>query len=238
MRNEKLASLGTLAAGVAHEIRNPLTAINVRLHSLKKCLAANSSEQEDALVIGSEIQRLEGIVQHFLQFARPAEPKFVVVSVDSLLAKIQSLFGAQLEKVSIRLNLESKPDIWMRVDPHQIEQVLINLVRNSAESIGRDGAITVRVITGTGRLNGRGSPVVNIEVSDTGAGIPPEVQKHIFDPFFTTKEEGTGLGLVIASRIIEKHNGTLECRSEPNRGTVFTILLPYIKTEQIHEPAT
>ncbi|HEV2331304.1 MAG TPA: ATP-binding protein [Verrucomicrobiae bacterium] len=237
-RNEKLASLGTLAAGVAHEIRNPLTAINVRLHSLKKGLAQNSSEQEDALVIGGEIQRLEHIVQEFLQFARPAEPKFVIVSADSIMMKIQSLFGPQLEKASISLVIESKPDIWLRVDPHQIEQVLINLVRNAAESIGHDGAITLRVSPGKARLNDKMAPVVSIEVSDTGKGISQEVQKRMFDPFFTTKEEGTGLGLVIASRIIEKHNGSLECRSEPNHGTTFTIVLPSVNTQEVNEPAT
>lgn len=239
IRHEKLASLGTLAAGVAHEIRNPLTAMNVRLHSLKRGLAKNSSEQEDALVIDHEIQRLEHIVQEFLQFARPAEPKLIIVSADSLIAKVQSLFSAQLAKASIGLNLESVPDVWVRVDPHQIEQVLINLIRNAAESIERDGTITLRVRAGTARLTGRTRPAVMLEVSDTGKGIPLEAQKRMFDPFFTTKEEGTGLGLVIASRIIEKHNGALEFRSEANRGTTFTILLPQTKPgEETDESAT
>jgi len=230
-RQEKLASLGTLAAGVAHEIRNPLTAINVRLHSLKKNLIPNSSEQEDALVIGHEIQRLERIVQEFLLFARPADPKLLTVSADSLLARIQSLFGSQLEKTSIRLSLESVPDIWVRVDPHQMEQVLINLVRNAAESMDRGGTISLRARDGTSRLNGRTCPVVMLEVSDTGVGIPPEVRKRMFDPFFTTKEEGTGLGLAIAARIVEKHGGSIECRSEVKRGTTFVIMLPHTKPE-------
>ena len=229
-RQEKLASLGTLAAGVAHEIRNPLTAINVRLHSLKKNLEKDSSEQEDALVIGHEIQRLERIVQDFLQFARPGEPKLLTVSADSLLAKVHSLFSAQLEKASIRLNVESVPDVWVLGDPHQIEQVLINLIQNAAESMEKGGAITLRVRTGTARLAGRTRPAVILEVNDTGTGIPPEVQKRMFDPFFTTKEEGTGLGLAIAARIIETHGGALECRSQVNRGTTFTILLPHTKS--------
>ena len=237
-RQEKLASLGTLAAGVAHEIRNPLTAINVRLHSLKKNLAANSSEQEDALVIGHEIGRLERIVQDFLQFARPGEPKLLAVSADSLLAKVQSLFTPQLEKVSIRLNMESVPDVWVLADPHQIEQVLINLIQNAAESIEKGGTITLRARTGTARLTGRNRPVVILEVNDTGTGIPPEVQKRMFDPFFTTKEEGTGLGLAIAARIVETHGGALEFRSQLNRGTTFTILLPHMRPEESHEPAT
>lgn len=237
-RHEKLASLGTLAAGVAHEIRNPLTAINVRLHSLKKNLVPNSSEQEDALVIGHEIQRLERIVQEFLQFARPGEPKLLTVSADSLLARMRSLFGPQLEKTSIRLNLESVPDIWVRVDPHQIAQVLINLIQNAAESMEGAGTITLRARIGTARLSARVRPAVILEVSDTGKGIPPELQKRMFDPFFTTKEEGTGLGLAISSRIVEKHGGVLECRSEVNRGTTFAILLPHTKPEESDEPAT
>ena len=234
-RQEKLAALGTLAAGVAHEIRNPLTAINVRLHSLKKHLLPNSSEQEDALVIGDEILRLERIVEEFLQFARPAEPKLLTVSADSLLAKIQSLFGPQLEKTAIKLKLESVPDIWVRADPHQIEQVLINLVQNAAESMKHGGTITLRVRNGTSRLNGRTGPVLMLQVSDTGAGIPPEVRKRIFDPFYTTKDEGTGLGLAIAARIIEKHGGSIECHSEVNRGTTFVILLPHTKPEPSDE---
>ena len=234
-RHEKLASLGTLAAGVAHEIRNPLTAINVRLHSLNKSLAPNSSEQEDAAVIGHEIQRLERIVQEFLQFARPAEPKFLTVSADSLLTRMQTLCGPQLEKTSIQFKLESVPDIWVRVDPHQIEQVLINLIQNAVESMEGGGTITLRARTSTGRIESRARPVVILEVSDTGKGIPPEVQKRMFDPFFTTKEEGTGLGLAIAARIVEKHGSALECRSEVNRGTTFALLLPHTKSEAIDE---
>jgi signal transduction histidine kinase len=236
-RHEKLASLGTLAAGVAHEIRNPLTAINVRLHSLNKSLAPNSSEREDAAVIGHEIQRLECIVQEFLQFARPSEPKLHTVSADSLLARMQSLFGPQLEKTSIRLHLESIPDLWVQVDPHQIEQVLINLIQNAAESMEGGGTITLGSRTGRERLAGRARPVVILEVCDTGKGIPSEVRKRMFDPFFTTKEEGTGLGLAIASRIVEKHGGALECRSEVNHGTTFAILLPHPKPEANDESA-
>ena len=234
-RQEKLASLGTLAAGVAHEIRNPLTAINVRLHSLKKHLLPNSSEEEDALVIGHEIQRLERIVQEFLQFARPAAPKRLTVSADSLLAKIQSLFGPPLEKTTIELKLESVPDIWVRVDPHQIEQVLINLVQNAVESMKHGGTVTLRARNGTARLNGRTGPVLMLQVSDTGTGISPEVRKRIFDPFYTTKDEGTGLGLAIAARIIENHGGSIECHSEVNRGTTFVILLPHTKPEPSDE---
>ena len=148
---------------------------------------------------------------------------------------MQQLFGPQLENKSIRLNLESVPDIWVRVDPHQMEQVLINLIQNAAESMKRGGTITLRARTGAPRLSGPSQLVVVLEVADTGAGIPPEVRKRMFDPFFTTKEEGSGLGLAIAARIIEKHGGSIECRSEVNRGSTFVILLPYTKPEASDE---
>jgi len=225
-RNEKLASLGTLAAAVAHEIRNPLTAINVRVHSLKRSLVSGSSEHEDATVIDSEIKRLEGIVQAFLQFARPTEPKFVTVSADSLLVRVRALLGGQMEKAAIQLLLESPPDLWVRVDPQQIEQVLINLAQNAAESIERDGVIRLRARKDVARLGGRSSSVVVLEVSDTGKGIPPEVQRRLFDPFFTTKEEGTGLGLSIAMRIVEQQGGALHYTTQLGRGTTFSLLLP------------
>ncbi|MEI7938944.1 MAG: ATP-binding protein [Verrucomicrobiota bacterium] len=236
-RHEKLASLGTLAAGLAHEIRNPLTAINVRIHSLKRSLTQGSSEHEDATVIDSEIRRLEGMVREFLRFARPAEPKFVTVSADSLLARVQRLLAGQLEKGSIQLTLESPPDVWIRVDPEQIEQALINLVQNGAESIGRDGKIRLCARAETARLAGRARRVVVLEVRDTGKGIPPEVQKRLFDPFFTTKEEGTGLGLSIAARIVEQQGGALQYKTELNRGTTFTIMLP-LAEHNPDEPTT
>jgi signal transduction histidine kinase len=228
-RHEKLASLGTLAAGVAHEIRNPLTAINVRIHSLKRSLVSGSSEHEDATVIDNEIKRLEGIVQAFLQFARPAEPKFVTVSADSLLVRVRALLGGQMEKAAIQLLLEAPPDLWVRVDPQQIEQVLINLAQNAAESIERDGVIRLRARKDVARLGERSSSVVVLEVSDTGKGIPIDVQKRIFDPFFTTKEEGTGLGLPIAMRIVEQQGGALNYATQLGRGTTFSLLLPEAK---------
>ena len=225
-RQEKLASLGTLAAGVAHEIRNPLTAINVRLHSLKRTLIPSSSEHEDATVIDQEIQRLERIVRDFLQFARPSEPRLSTLSAESLFRRVQGLLGAQLEKASIRLNVEWPPAIWIRADFQQMEQVLINLVQNAAESIERSGTITLRARGTVTPLADRFTPSVILEVIDTGKGIPPVVQKRLFDPFFTTKESGSGLGLSIAARIVEKHGGTLVYETQVGRGTTFGIVLP------------
>ena len=235
-RQEKLAALGTLAAGVAHEIRNPLTAINVRVHSLKRTLVKGSSELEDAKVIEQEIQRLDLIVSDVLHFARPAEPRRVAITAGSLLSRVQGLLGSQLEKASIRLNLASSPALWVRVDPQQIEQVLINLIQNATESIGREGTITLRARTTLMRLAGHATPVVILEVIDTGKGIPLKVQERLFDPFFTTKEAGTGLGLSIAARIVEKHGGALQFQTEVDRGTTFGIVLPRVEKNEDEVP--
>jgi len=217
VRQEKLASLGVLAAGVAHEIRNPLTAIKFRLYSLKKSLPA--PDNEDASVIGGEISRLERIVKDFLQFARPSEPELVAVPPQRILREVQDLLQPQLEKAEIELKLDPSETAWVCADTQQIKEVLINLIQNSADSIGHKGTISLR----TREENGS----VVLEVADTGRGIPEHVQKRLFDPFFSTKEGGTGLGLPIAARIVEKHGGELRYQTQLNRGTTFTIVLPH-----------
>jgi len=225
-QREKLASLGLLAAGVAHEIRNPLTAIKAALFTQQKRFAAGTPEHSDVKVVEREIVRLERIVNDFLQFARPAEPEPVVMAADLLLLETKLFFTPQLEKNRIQINVEPSAPMYVTVDPAQMKQVLINLVQNAADSIGSDGAITLRTRHSRKPLvNGEKSTVI-IEVSDTGKGIPVDAQKRLFDPFFTTKETGTGLGLSIAARIVQKHGGVLQYQTQVNRGTTFGILLP------------
>lgn len=225
-RQEKLASLGILAAGVAHEIRNPLTAIKMRLFSLKKMLPADVAQGEDLTVVNAEINRLERIVKDTLQFARPSEPEFAIVPVAQLLAELDRLLGGELRKRNVALQIEASDDLLVRADRQQISQVLINLVQNAGESIGQDGTVTLGARSGVSQLASGSQPVVMLEVADTGRGIPPEAERRIFDPFFSTKEGGTGLGLAIASRIVEKHGGVIQYSSRKNRGATFTIVLP------------
>jgi signal transduction histidine kinase len=224
-RQEKLASLGMLAAGVAHEIRNPLTALKAWLFIQQKHLQPGTPEHEDAQIITGEINRLDRIVHDFLLFARPTEPHLAKVPADHALREVQTLMGPQLEKANIRLNVENGATADVRIDAQQIKQVLINLVQNAADSIGQNGTITLRTRLDTRRLAERSVEVVILEVADTGKGIPPEVEKRLFDPFFTTKESGTGLGLPIAARIVEKHSGVLQYQTQMNRGTTFGIVL-------------
>jgi signal transduction histidine kinase len=233
-RQEKLASLGMLAAGVAHEIRNPLTAIKAWLFIQQKQLLPGSAEYADAEIIGNEVNRLERIVKDVLLFARPTEPRLTEVDAAEPLRQVQTLLARQLEKAGIRLTLDGAVEARIRIDPHQMQQVLINLIQNAADSIGRNGSVTLRVRTGTKRLTERTDEVVILEVADTGKGIPAEVEKRLFDPFFTTKETGTGLGLSIAARIVAKHGGVLQYQTQVDRGTTFGIVLPRVeKTDSV-----
>ena len=236
-RQEKLAALGGLAAGVAHEIRNPLTAIKFRLFSLKKALPPAFADNEDASIIADEISRLERIVREFLEFARPSEPETAKVSAQRLLDEVSRLTQAQLEQANIKLEVPSANGLWLEIDFQQIKQVLINLIRNAAESIEDRGTVTLRAQLGQAQLGGSVRPVAVIEVSDTGRGIPPEIGQRLFDPFFTTKEGGTGLGLAIAARIVEKHGGELRYETQLDHGTTFRVVLPAIPEDESENPA-
>ena len=226
MRQERLASLGVLAAGVAHEIRNPLTALKLRLYSLKKALPPALADHEDLGIVSKEINRLERIVKDFLEFARPSEPKRADVPAGPLLQEVHELLRAELDKRGIQVRLEIDPTAQLWADRQQLQQILINLLQNAAESTPAGGTITLGVRQGVARLLKRTQPMVMFEVIDTGKGIPPEAEPRIFDPFFSTKEGGSGLGLSIAARIAELHGGHIQFATRPGRGTTFTVVLP------------
>jgi len=229
-RSEKLASLAGFAAGVAHEIRNPLTAIKARLYTQQKRLPKDSPEAGDGQFINEEINRLERIVRDFLKSARPGEPLLAAISPAGLLHEVRDLLEAECRESAIRLTVSAAVQTPVLADKQQMKQVLINLVRNAAESIGRDGRITLcarQIQVGFGAEQTRDA--ISLEVQDTGRGIPPDVQAKLFDPFFTTKPGGTGLGLAIARRIIEKHSGTLRFDTGA-KGTVFRVVLPVATT--------
>jgi signal transduction histidine kinase len=225
-RHEKLASLGMLAAGVAHEVRTPLTALKTALFIQHKRFRIGSAEHADALIVERELTRLERVVNDFLQFARPAEPHLGPLSADYPLQEVQSLLAPRLARSGIQLVTEDCPPMTIRADAAQIQQVIINLVQNAADSITGTGTITMRARSDHMRISNGDTDVVILEVADTGKGIQPDVEKRLFDPFFTTKPTGTGLGLSIAARIVERHGGTLQYQTQVNRGTTFGIVLP------------
>ena len=225
-RQEKLATLGTLTAGIAHEIRNPLTSLKARLYTLEKHLQAVPAARKDTDIISAEISRLERIVQDALSFARPADPKLETLAADTLLREVQGLMSTSLESRAVQLVVESNSELHIRADSGHLKQVLINLVRNGADAIVGAGTVTLRARAARASLGGRETDAVVLEVSDTGKGIPPEVEKRLFDPFFSTKETGTGLGLPIAARIVERHGGMLQYQTRLGHGTTFGVVLP------------
>lgn len=225
-RQEKLAVLGTLTAGIAHEIRNPLTSLKARLYTLEKHLQAVPAARKDTDIIGAEISRLERIVQDALSFARPSDPVLETIAADTLLREIQGLMSPNLNSRGVHLVVEPSPELLIRADSGHLKQVLINLVRNAAEAIDGEGTVTLRSRCARVPLSGRETEAVILEVADDGRGIPPEVEKRLFDPFFTTKETGTGLGLPIAARIVERHGGLLRHQTRLGHGSTFGVVLP------------
>ena len=230
-RQEKLATLGTLTAGIAHEIRNPLTSLKARLYTLEKHLQTIPAARKDTDIISAEISRLERIVQDALSFARPADPKLEPLTADTLLREVQGLMSISLESRAVQVVVESDSGLHIRADSGHLKQVLINLIHNGADAIVGAGTVTLRARAARASLGGRETDAVVLEVSDTGKGIPPEVEKRLFDPFFSTKETGTGLGLPIAARIVEKHGGVLQYQTELGHGTTFGVVLPRESTD-------
>ncbi len=228
---DKLTHFGQLAQELAHEIKQPLTAMNARAYTLQKILSDGSDAHKDAAVIRSEIKRLDKIVKDFLELARPAEPELVTLQAEKALSEVRDLMATHLAGDSIEFRFECETDLEFRADLQQLKQVLINLVKNAAESVNHNGVVTLRAKRATRPFKGTLAEVAVIEVEDNGSGIPAHIQAKIFDPFFSTKGDGTGLGLAIAARIIDKHDGNLEFDTEPGKGTIFRIVLPACQKE-------
>ncbi len=225
-RQQKLATLGTLAAGIAHEIRNPLTSLKARLYTLEKHLQVVPAARKDTDIISAEISRLERIVRDVLSFARPSDPKLETIAAETVIREVQGLMSPDLKRRGVQLAVQSSPEFLIRADSGHLKQVLVNLVRNAAEATEGAGTVTLRARAARAPLGGRETEAVVLEVADDGKGISPEVEKRLFDPFFSTKETGTGLGLPIAARIVERHGGMLQYQTRPGHGTTFGVVLP------------
>jgi signal transduction histidine kinase len=225
LRAEQLAWAGQMAAGIAHEVRNPLMAIKLLVQAASMGRRATPFRPRDLEVLEEEILRVEEIVSMFLDFARPARPDKKHVEARSLLQssleRVQS--RAELQNVKIRLDAPDEP-LMLDADPNQIRQVMYNLLFNALDVLPSGGEITVRldsapIVEGT-------EPFVVIEVEDTGPGLSPELTDRIFDPFVSTKETGLGLGLSICRRIVEAHGGAISGETRPGSGARFTVRLP------------
>ncbi len=220
IRSEKLASLGQLAAGIAHEIRNPLTSINILIHSLTENPSFGNSHKEDFRVIEEEIHRINEILDRFLRFAKPAAPLLERTDVASIFEETLHLIRPQIEKRSVVLQKEFQALPLILMDREQIKQVALNLLLNAVQAMPRGGTLTLR------GQNSEDGQWIRVSIQDSGMGIPGEDMDKLFDPFFSTKEGGVGLGLSIAHRIIDQHRGKIEVESTPGVGTLFTVWLP------------
>jgi signal transduction histidine kinase/putative methionine-R-sulfoxide reductase with GAF domain len=220
IRSEKLAALGQLAAGIAHEIRNPLTSINILIHSLTENLPSGTSHREDLQVIEEEIHRINEIVDQFLRFAKPAPPLLEKGDIISIFEETLQLLRPQIEKQRIIVQKEFQPLLPILMDREQMKQVILNLLLNAVQAMPKGGFLALK-----GHIP-EDDQWIKISIQDSGIGISGEDMNKLFDPFFSTKEGGIGLGLSIAHRIIDQHHGKIEVESAPGKGTLFTLWLP------------
>ena len=226
--SEKLASIGKLAAGVAHEINNPLGGILNCLYNLRKRTLTPTRQEEYIASMEDGLRRVQKIVRQLLDFSQQHDPQLSPTDINAVVERVLVLTNHAFVEHQIKLDKQLHPDLPpLLVDRHMIEQVLMNLILNAVQAIKGGGLITIRT-----RIAGG---VCAVDVEDTGCGIPAHVLPRIFDPFFTTKGtgEGTGLGLSVSLGIVERHGGQILVESQVGRGTVFTVCLPFARDRQM-----
>lgn len=237
-RSDRLASLGTLSAGMAHEIKNPLVSIKTFAQLLPERYHDSDFRETFSNLIGHEIERIDSLVNQLLRFARPTKPLLKPLHVHEVLEKSLLLVGHRLYQKDIKLtrSWEAKVDT-IRADADQLEQVFLNFFINAMDAMKAGGELNVRTeirtdeewVSSLTRTNGETHEILRITIRDTGEGIRGEDIPHVFDPFFTTKDYGTGLGLSVVHGIIQEHGGQIEVESELMKGTAFHILLPLVR---------
>ncbi|MFH1218064.1 MAG: ATP-binding protein [Pseudomonadota bacterium] len=236
-RVDKLASLGEMAAGVAHEIKNPLAGISGAMQILARNFKEGDTNHLIFNEVQSQVKRLDNFINNLLQFARPGQSQFAQVELDKIIDKVLFLSAAQLEDKKIKVVRAIDSDLPLaQGDEGQLQQVFLNIVLNAIDAMAPGGTLTFHSCghEGDGAAVSCASPVchylngrqVRVAVQDTGKGIDPKSMESIFNPFHTTKSTGTGLGLSISQRILEQHGGTIFVESEPGVGSTFIVCLP------------
>jgi signal transduction histidine kinase len=218
-RGERLFAVGQLAAGLAHELRNPLGSVAGAAGILRRNANLEPKHQECLEIIDKESQRLNRLLTEFLDFARPRPPKYQNLDADSLLSSVIQLAAHGVAGSGVELRKETPPALPpVEGDPEMLKQLLLNLVINAIQAMPEGGEVVVSAASREGKML--------ISVRDQGTGIAPESRDRIFDPFFTTKEGGTGLGLPVAHQIADQHGGVLRAEANPDRGMTFSLVLP------------
>jgi len=220
-QTERLTALGRLAAGVAHELNNPLASILLYSSNLLKKVPAEGSLHQGLATIIQETKRCKNLIQEFLELARRQEPKKIVSNLNAILAKVTRLLENEFRRRAVRLQQSlapDLPDLWL--DLGQMQQVFVHLLLNALEAVPPQGTVEI-----TSRWD-RDRQAVVIAITDNGSGIPPEHLDRIFEPFFSTKPRGTGLGLSVSRDFIHDHQGDIHVESRPGQGTCVTIIIP------------
>jgi two-component system sensor histidine kinase HydH len=237
LRAEQLAAVGQLAAGMAHELRNPLTSMKLLVQGASRDGSVGLYGR-DLAVFGEEITRVERLVQTLLDFARPPQPNRTSFDLAELVKESANFVAPQAEPKNIRLQcrLPQFP-VWIKADQGQIRQVLLNLLLNAFDAVPDNGEIKLEVLLCSGHARPEDAPVaadsqlcsegnLTIRVADNGPGVPVELADRLFDPFVSNKPTGIGLGLSICKRIVEAHGGTMNAENSPGGGAVFSVHLP------------
>ena len=236
-RSDQLSSVGTLAAGMAHEIKNPLVTIKTFTQLLPERYEDDDFRKDFSTLVAHEVSRIDGIVNELLSFSKPTKPHLIPINLHDVIGQILKLTREQMAQKNITVNDRRHAEHdHILGDAKLLSQALINLILNAAEAIGQEGTITVGTTNCNHRFaNGDGpdqsviKECVRIQISDTGRGIAQDHIKQIFDPFFTRKSEGTGMGLSVAHGIIQEHHAVIAVESEKGKGSTFYIYIPVIE---------
>ena len=222
-RHKRLAALGKLSAGIAHEIRNPLSSIRGLAQFVYNSFSKTDERKEDLNTIIQEVDRLNKLVVQVLDFAKLKKPNLTPFSLNDLIRKIVELFKLEIKDKQIKFDLELSPDIsQIQADEDQVRQITMNVIINAIQAILRKGEIKIN----TENALLKGEPAIKLMIEDSGIGITEKDFNQIFDPFFSTKERGSGLGLSIVYKLVEGHQGEIKVESKEGKGTKFVIFLP------------
>ncbi len=229
-RAESLASLTTLAAGVAHEIKNPLGSIGIHMQLIQKSIAAFTDERAGTIreyvdVVNEEVERLNRIVVDFLFAVRPMDTTLEDMHLNPIVKELLDFVRFELQEAGISIVEELADDLpQLRLDEKYLKQAVLNIVKNAMSAMPDGGVLTV--------TTGKSGEEVSLRISDTGQGMSEEVMEKIFDPYYTTKDFGSGIGLTLVYKIVKEHMGDISVASQEGRGSAFTIMLPIPQREQ------
>lgn len=225
VRNEKLAALGELSTGIAHEIRNPLGIIKAIEQTMKKELSGNPEAVKELDIIDEEIERANKVVKGLMEFGKPSKQELLVCTLNSIIDEVLTITNKYIDQYNVKVDVIRENFTEIIVDKDQMKQAFINIIFNAVQSMPEGG--NIKIIT-----TKHDERYVKAEFSDTGIGIEDYNLERVFNPFFTTKADGTGLGLSLVQRIIEEHGGMVNVSSKLNEGTKFELLLPIWKEKE------